>query len=254
MKPTLFALGPIQVHAYGTMVALGVFLALPLMIRCAKINNFPKVNDVYDLVFISLAAGFLGARIFYVCQHAAWYREQPLKFFALWEGGLIFYGGVVGAVLALWVFAKSKEISIFRVLDFLFPYVALVHAFGRIGCFLNGCCYGIICRLPWAVSFPQAPDPVHPTQLYEMAFDFILFWILSNRYAHRNFTGEVTALYFLFYGIGRFVIEFWRSENPMLYFFTWQQWISLAFIFAACMGLKLAKSYSLKTESGGHGT
>jgi phosphatidylglycerol---prolipoprotein diacylglyceryl transferase len=228
MNPVLFSWGTVHFHSYGALVALGVIAALPLMMRLGQREHFPKVQEVYDWVSLALIAGFLGARLFYVLQHAGWYRQHPLKIIAFWEGGLIFYGGVIGAVAAFWGYARLKKIDVWRILDFLFPFVALVHAFGRVGCFLNGCCYGRLCRLPWAVQFPNLPHPVHPTQLYEMAYLFVLFGFLYHFYPKRSFAGQVTALYLFFYGAGRFVIEFWRADNPMWVFLTWNQWLSVA--------------------------
>ena len=115
-----------------------------------------------------------------------------------------------------------------KVFDFLVPYVALVQGFGRLGCFLNGCCGGKECHLPWAVHFPGHEEATHPTQLYEAAFDFALFAYLWSLFGRAGVTGRQTALYFIAYAVGRFCIEFWREGNPFLGPFTVNQWISLA--------------------------
>lgn len=233
MKPILFSFGSFHLYSFGLMVALGVTLSLFLMQRQIRFG-FPSREEAYDLVFVTAFTGFLGARLNYVIQNAAWYWSHPLKIFAIWEGGLIFYGGVIGSLAGLWVFTRIRKISFVKVLDFLLPYVALTHAFGRIGCFLNGCCTGKPCNLPWAVKFPELSVPVHPTQLYEAAFDFLLFLFLSARYSKRHFDGEVTALYFMLYSVARFVIEFYRADNPFWGFLTINQWMSLL-VFAAAL-------------------
>ncbi|MDD5672466.1 MAG: prolipoprotein diacylglyceryl transferase, partial [Candidatus Omnitrophica bacterium] len=102
MKPIFFSLGQFHLYSFGVMVALGVIVALFLMFRRARGREFPQVNDIYDMVFITVTMGFVGARVSYVIQNLAWYLEHPFKIFALWEGGLIFYGGLAVAVFSLY--------------------------------------------------------------------------------------------------------------------------------------------------------
>ncbi len=244
MRPILFSLGPLHLYSFGLTVALGVFLSLILMIRVARRDQFPQsVNDVYDLVFVTVLGGFAGARLFYIVQNWEEYAPNPWKIFAFWEGGIIFYGGVAGALAALFVFSRWRKISFLKVLDFLIPFEALTHAFGRVGCFLNGCCYGKVCHLPWAVTFPDVPEPRHPTQIYEALFNLGLFLYLSRRYKQKHFPGEISTVYFMFYAVWRFLIEFLRADNPIWNFLTWNQWQSLAlFLVAAILFLKSRKS------------
>ncbi len=227
MRPVLFHIGPLPLYSFGFVISLGLILALYLMSRRSKRTGFPLNDDASDLVFITVAAGFLGARIQYIFQNADWYLEHPLKIFAIWEGGLIFYGGMISSLIVLAICMRAKKIPFLKGLDFLMPYVAMVHAFGRIGCFFNGCCYGKVCDLPWAVRFPGLESAIHPTQLYEAVFDFLLFIFLNKRYETKRFEGEISCLYFVIYPAGRFIIEFFRTE-PSWMFFSWNQWISLA--------------------------
>lgn len=231
MHPVLFTIGPLQVYAFGCMVALGLAVSLWVMGRRARRDGFPPPDSLLDLVFAAVAAGFLGGRIFYVFQFSDWYFRHPLKIFAVWEGGLIFYGGFLGAMLGLAAVLRAKKIPILAGLDFLSPFVALTHAFGRIGCFLNGCCYGKKCDLPWAVSFPGLPAPVHPTQLYEFFYDVLLFLFLSAL-VRRGFPGRVFAFYLMGYSAGRFVIETWRANPAFWAGLTLNQGISIL-LFAA---------------------
>jgi phosphatidylglycerol---prolipoprotein diacylglyceryl transferase len=183
--------------------------------------------------FMILVWGFLGARLFYVVQNFAYYAAEPFKFFAVWEGGLIFYGGAISAFLGLLLTARKKKWPFWKTLDFLVPYGALTQAFGRIGCFLNGCCFGKACNLPWAVRFPELPYAVHPTQLYEAFYDIMLFAFLTARRKRVRFEGEITLLYLLLYGIGRYMIEFMREPSWMWMGLTSNQWLSIAIIIAA---------------------
>jgi phosphatidylglycerol:prolipoprotein diacylglycerol transferase len=228
MKPILFSFGAIHLYSYGLSIALGVLLSVFLMQRRAAKEGFPKLEDVFDMAFTILVWGFLGARLFYVIQNFSYYMREPLKIFAVWEGGLIFYGGAIAAFGGLAVMSRNKKWSFWRILDFLVPYVALTHAFGRIGCFLNGCCFGKTCDLPWAVRFPELSHAVHPTQLYEALFDLVLFAFLLKRRKQTRFEGEIALLYFLLYGMGRYTIEFLREPGWMWMGFTSNQWLSMA--------------------------
>lgn len=230
MKPVLFSLGPLTFHAFGMMIALGVLASLVLMKKRARQTGFPGSEEVFDFVFVILLSGFLGARLYYVLQHFSSYAASPLKVFALWEGGLVFYGGLIGALLGFYLYLRRKKIPFLKGMDFILPFVALTQAFGRIGCFLNGCCYGKICDLPWAVKFPEHAHAVHPTQLYEVAVTLAIFSFLYFRYVKRRFIGEISILYFVFYGTARFAIEFFRGGNPLLLFWTWNQWWSALLI------------------------
>lgn len=228
MYPVLFSLGPLQIHSFGTMVALGVLLSLYLMTRQAKRDGFPPHDQVFDDVFVVILSGFIGARIYYIIQHWTFYRQTPIAMVAIWEGGLVFYGGVIGAFLGFALWMKKKKIPVLKGLDYILIYVTLTHAFGRIGCFLNACCSGVACDLPWAVVFPGETEAVHPTQLYEAGFLLILFLFLYFRYPRKKFEGEIALLYFIFYAFARFVIEFFRAGNPVLFYLTSNQWASLA--------------------------
>ncbi len=237
MKPILFSIGHFHLYSFGLMTALGVMICVLLMERRAARFGFPSKERVLDFIFVSVAFGFIGARINYVFQNAAYYSAHFLEIFAVWEGGLIFYGGVVGAFSALFVFCRMKKVSFVKTLDFLLPFVALAHAFGRFGCFLNGCCGGKACALPWAVKFPETQFSVHPTQLYEVILDLLLFAVLSYFYIRNQkrpapeASGETAIFYFFGYGVIRFMMEFFRAGNPYWGPLTINQWFSLLLIF-----------------------
>jgi phosphatidylglycerol---prolipoprotein diacylglyceryl transferase len=234
MKPLLFHIGPVPVYSFGAMIALGVLVSLYLMSRRTRLGGFPDQDRAVDMVFVTVISGFLGARLYYILQNLSVYLQNPLAIFAFWEGGLVFYGGVIGALCGIFIFSKIKKQSALQSLDFLLPYVALTHAAGRVGCFLNGCCYGKTCDLPWAVKFEETASAVHPVQLYEAAFNVLLFLFLNRKYGRKRFDGQITALYFVGYAIGRFVMEFFRGDNPLILSLTHNQWFSLLlFLFAA---------------------
>ena len=227
MKSILFSFGPFHLYSYGLLIAFGVFLSLKLMERELQRDPIGSKTLVQDLVLVTVVAGFLGARLYYVFENFSWYLENPIKIFAVWEGGLIFYGGVAGSLLGVFLFSKWKKNSLLHSLDFLIPYVALTQAFGRIGCFMNGCCLGGYCPYPWAVTFPDGPEHVHPVQLYEAFYLLVIFFSLSWFRQKKTAHGQVFSVYLISYGIGRFFIEFFRIGNPSWLFLTHNQWISL---------------------------
>lgn len=231
MAPEIFSLGPLTLHSYGLLIALGVLVSLYGMARRAKKFGFPPEERVFDLVFIVVLSGFLGARLFYVIQEWPWYRTHPFEIFQIWKGGLVYYGGMAASFIGFYLYVRFTRLPFGACADFVIPYIALTHAFGRVGCFLNGCCYGKVCHLPWAVRFPSLPEPVHPVQLYEAVFNFALFGLLSWFYPRRRFPGEVTLLYLVLYPVGRFLLEFLRGDQAFfLDSLTVHQLLSLGFI------------------------
>jgi phosphatidylglycerol:prolipoprotein diacylglycerol transferase len=249
MMPVLGAFGPVKIYSFGLMIALGVLLSVRIMENMARRDGFPPSGqDVTDLVFTTVLCGFAGARLTYVIQEWAWYFRHPLEIFAVWEGGLIYYGGAIAALAGLVVFMKLRGIPLLKGFDFIIPGGVITHAFGRVGCFLNGCCYGTPCRFPWAVVFPGTGEAVHPTQLYEALFNLCLFLFLFLRYFRRLFDGEILCLYFVFYGAGRFALEFLREGNPAAFGATWNQWISAAMVlgFLGFYGVLFRRKYGVR--------
>jgi len=233
MKPVLLAFGPFHLYSYGLSIAIGVLLALFLMKRQSRKEGGLDAELIFDMITTVLVWGFAGARLFYVAQNLSYYWNEPLKIFAVWEGGLIFYGGAIAAMIGFWLWTRWKKLPFWRSLDLIIPYAVLTHAFGRIGCFLNGCCYGKSCNLPWAVKFPNVAQTVHPTQLYEAVYDLALFYFLIYRRKRPHFEGQISLLYFLLYGMGRYLIEYLREPSWVGLGLTANQWLSIAIIVAA---------------------
>lgn len=240
MFPEIVSLGPFTLHSYGLVIAIGVFLCLYVMKRAAKRYGFPPAEKIFDIVFVVVLSGFVGARLFYIAQGWPWYRDHPLEMIQIWKGGLVYYGGMVGSFTGFFLYVKAARLPFLETSDFATPYIPFVHTFGRVGCFLNGCCYGKVCHLPWAVQFPFLPKPVHPTQVYEALFNLGLFGFLVWFYPRRRFTGQNISLYLMLYPAGRFLLEFLRGDQPSWIFsLSLQQVLSLFFIFfgAAVYGI-----------------
>ena len=223
----------IPIRGYGVMAALGFLFALLVLLRLAKRSGFTQ-QFAYDLWFAAFIGGFIGARVWYVVQN--WdtqFADSPLGVFAITSGGLVWYGGIIGGVAGAWLAARGHGKPMLAVLDLAVAPAALGLGFGRIGCFLNGCCFGGVTRLPWALRFPAGslpflhqldqgligPDapsslPIHPTQLYESFFAFLLSLFLYWYSGRRRQTGRTFAVFLMLYAPVRIFFEWLRDDMP----------------------------------------
>ena len=243
MHPDFFRIGPLDIHTYGVLVAIGFLVGIGLAAKRAARAGL-KPEQISDLGVWLIIAGMLGGKLFHVIFFwdefiAAWHAEGLRSL----REGFVFYGGFVGAAVATAVYTRAKRLPLWKVADVCAPSVALGHAFGRLGCFFNGCCYGKPCRLPWAVTFP-APHlmhdtPVHSTQLYEVAGNLVIFAALSAYYQRKKLDGQIWWLYVLTYGALRFVIEFFRGDYEVHYFgiFTIAHLIAAAMMIVATVAI-----------------
>jgi len=220
VHPIAFKLGPLTVHWFGVMIALAFLAGMWTAGRRAPHAGIAG-ELIADLVVPwLLLGGVLGARVLYI---ATYWRDsfagQPWwEIFMIQRGGLVFYGGLIGASLACIIFARVKKLPLWRLADIFAPSVALGSMFGRIGCMLNGCCYGRACDLPWAIRFPEdnpAHPPtylVHPTQIYDALLNLALYLGLAWLFRHRKFDGQVFAVYLMGYAITRSIAEAFRGD------------------------------------------
>lgn len=246
MLSTLFKIGPIPVHSYGLMIAIGFLATLFFIQRDAKKAGL-DVNVINDLAFWCLLIGLAGTRILHILMFPSSYSwSDPIGWIAVWKGGLVFQGGPPPVLLFLYWQLRKRKMSFWKTSDVAFPYLALGHALGRIGCVLHGCCYGLPTRMPWGIRFPRVPWdtaqeatgspafldhamrfsevpmsshwslPVHPTQLYEsFALLCVCGILLVLRKHWHPFTGFTMPVYFVLYGNWRFFNEFYRGDhNP----------------------------------------
>lgn len=217
MYPVLYKFASVNIYAYGVMLAVAITVAVVGILRVFRAQGYPE-EAVFDMAIIMVLGGLLGARIFYVVFYAwDYFLAHPLVFFDLRSGGLVFYGALLGGFLGFVVYIWAKHLPFWDMADIYAPYVALGYAIARIGCFLNGCCYGRPTALPWGVVFPLVDGlPRHPTQLYSSVTGFMLFALLYWLYPRRTFRGQVLLVYLLGYALLRFVLEFWR-ENLVIW-------------------------------------
>ncbi len=244
MDQILFQFGKITVTWYGTLLALGFIAALWTAGRRAVLVGISpeRVADVGPWLIIGTV---IGARLVYVLSYPQAFEGKPFwHVFAVWQGGLVFYGGLFGASGACILFCKLNKIALWRFADVLAPSVALGHAIGRIGCLMNGCCFGRACELPWAIKFPAGhetyPHAVHPTQIYESLLNFALYlalaWFFRKR---RKFDGQIFALYLMGYAVVRSSVEMFRGDYPKDYYvggwMTPAHWVSVAILAVGVM-------------------
>ncbi len=218
MYPVLIKIGPITIHTYGFMIAIGFLFALYFAIRNARKEGIGP-NIITDLSFYILIAAITGSRLLFILINYSYYISNPLAIFKIWEGGLVFYGGVLLAVPVVLFYAKKHNLKLWLIADIFAPSIAIGHAFGRIGCFFAGCCFGRASEtLPWGVVFtnPECLAPLnvrlHPTQLYESVGEFINFFILILLQKRKSYNGQIFLSYILIYSVLRFIVEIFRGD------------------------------------------
>jgi phosphatidylglycerol:prolipoprotein diacylglycerol transferase len=215
MYNDLLTIGPITLHGYGLMIAIGIICALYMFEKRAKVRKLDS-NTAYRLSLISLLFGFIGAKLLYCIIEFKVIIDHPWQ--AISGSGFVVYGGIIGGISAAMIYCKLKRVSFFSYFDLAVPSIALAQGFGRIGCFLAGCCYGRETNSAFGIVFYHssiAPNGVKliPTQLLSSAGDFMLAAILLLYARKERKQGRVGALYLILYSIGRFVIEFFRNDD-----------------------------------------
>ena len=218
MYPVLFRIGPFTLHTYGVFIAMAFLSAIALALREAR-REGEDANKILDLCFYMLVAAIVGSRILYVLINWSTFRHDPFEIVRIWQGGLVFYGGFIGALLtALW-YMRRKGLPLLKTADIMAPSIAFGQFVGRIGCFFAGCCYGKTCDLPWAVIFTHpeslAPKgvPLHPTQLYSSLNGLFIFFVLVGIRRIKGFEGQIFWTYVLLYGVTRSIIEHFRGDE-----------------------------------------
>ncbi|MFV9644985.1 MAG: prolipoprotein diacylglyceryl transferase [Desulfobacterales bacterium] len=217
MHPVLLQLGPIYIHTYGLFVGMGFIAGILLAKREAKrLGESPE--RIMDLSFYVLIAAIVGSRLFYIFINPEIFLSDILETFRIWNGGLVFYGGFIAALLVGLSYLKIKKMPLWRTMDIAALSLPLGQFFGRLGCFSAGCCYGKSCDLPWAVTFTN-PDtlapmgiPLHPTQLYHALSNlsiFVFLWFFRGR---KKYNGQLFWLYILLYAVSRSFIEIFRGD------------------------------------------
>lgn len=236
MKTDLFHIGKFVIHGYGLMIGIGFVLALLVGEYRAKKMGM-KEEALIDITIIAGVSGFLGAKLLYIIVSFKDFIKDPMG--VLGSSGFVVYGGLIAGVLCNLIYVKIKKLSFLEYFDLVMPEIALAQGFGRIGCFLAGCCYGRQTDAAWGVVFPAgslAPSGVKliPTQLISSAGDFLIMIVLLLYYRKNKkdgTPGNVGFLYMLLYGVGRFLVEFLRNDDRGgAGMFSTSQWISMVIV------------------------
>ena len=248
---TIPVLGGVKIFGYGLMLFFAFLGAMNLagwLARREKLN--PEV--IYDLSLFVFVGGLVGARLFYVIQYWGVRVHSLADVVKVWEGGIVLYGSMIGALLAFLLYRMLRPFPTLPFLDVIAPAMALGVAVGRFGCFLNGCCFGDVCSLPWAVSFPEPSPPweahraahliatgtrwslpVHPTQLYSVLDGLVLTTLLLAYFPLRRRDGQVMALLMMAYPVTRVLVEYLRNDERVFFAgMTISQNISLVLLIA----------------------
>lgn len=233
MHPIAFYLGSLPIRWYGIMMALAFIAGLWTATRRARLANVSG-EIIADVTLWLMIGSIIGARIVYVTTY--WKQEfanGPIsEIFMIQHGGLVFYGGLIGATVAACIYLYWKKLPVLKIADIIAPSIALGSVFGRCGCLLNGCCFGRPTHLPWAIQFPNGSDawdtqfhaglvgpnapalPVHPTEIYAGILNFVLYVLLAWQFRRKKFDGQIFALYLIGYSIFRSIVECFRGDYP----------------------------------------
>ena len=251
MHNELFTIGPFTIYGYGLMIAIGILSAYFNTERLAKrIGLDPE--PVFNILLIGVGFGILGAKLLFYLTILDEVIANPKLLVTNLTEGFVVYGGIIFGILAALLYCKKKKLFFLQYLDCAAPSIALAQGFGRIGCFLAGCCYGMPTDSPFSITFTNsayAPNhiPLFPSQLVSSAFDFLHFAILCLLFQRNKKPGKIGAFYLIFYSIGRFIIEFFRGdlERGNVGTLSTSQFIS---IFVAIAGIALVLFLSKKEK------
>jgi phosphatidylglycerol:prolipoprotein diacylglycerol transferase len=250
MLPTFPAFG-LTIPMYGVMSALGMLAALILLWATRKHTRFSE-DQALSAALWAIISGFVGSKILYWLVEFKQVLTDPAFLLRTLREGFVFYGALIGGLAGVAIYAARKKLPFFAFTDYFIPALVLGHAFGRIGCFFAGCCYGVACETPISIVFPvggaaPAGIPLLPTQLMESAFLFILCAVLVLILKKKKAFATVTAWYLVLYGAWRFTIEFFRSdERGFVGMLSTSQFISIFLVLGGIALLVLVKTGVLK--------
>lgn len=242
MHQVLFEIGGFKIYSYGALLALSFYLANQFALYLARRFGYSQAK-VEETVLYSILIGVAGSRLGYVVQYPE-YWHHPLQVLNLRQGGLTVMGGVLLTIAVQWFWMRRRNVSVLNMYDFLAGPLLVGMAFGRLGCFVHGCCYGTTCDpgLPWAVTYPAGVTgplavPRHPTQLYEMSGDLLLLALITWQLPRLRFAGQNLYTFLAGYGLIRFGLEFLKENDVFLGPLSIYQWGCAAMAVVGLLGL-----------------
>ncbi|MCA1901892.1 MAG: prolipoprotein diacylglyceryl transferase [Candidatus Hydrogenedens sp.] len=229
MRPVLISIGIFELHSYVVCLALGLLVGVSLALK--ENSRLPQPYPATGKVGIwGLIGGLIGAKTYYVVQYEGLSHWYEMLIF--WTGGYVFFGAFIGGTIGVWLYLKKNKIPFLPSADISVPFLCLGHAIGRLGCFLNGCCFGDLCNTPWGIIYPadsgildhhkflrllpngaQVPIPIHATPIYEVIGLIMIFFLLRMIYKNKSYNGQVLLWYFCLYGAWRFFDENFRGDS-----------------------------------------
>ena len=241
ISPVIFAIGPIAVRWYSMAYLIGIVAAWLLILRLIKKYDLPLTRQqVEDTVFFTTIGIVVGGRLGYVLFYGGeYYLQNPLKIFAIWQGGMSFHGGAIGAVMGILYTAYSRKVNFWLLTDMAALFAPIGIFLGRIANFINDELWGRVSTVPWAVKFPSGGYlPRHPSQLYEAITEGLLMFIILNLLWKKEFVrthyGIISSIFLIIYGISRICMEFFREPDAQIGFIvnniTMGQLLSLPFL------------------------
>jgi len=252
VSPIAFSIGGTDVRWYGIMVALAVLTVVTWALIAVRKNPRLSYNMVLNAALVGIPSGVIFSRFLHVIEHWDYFMRNPGQIIG--GEGLTIYGAVLGAALGIWIYSRIRKISFGYLADVIAPAIILAQAVGRVGCTINGCCYGVPTDLPWAFVYmhPASYGPigfaVHPTQVYEIIYNLIVFGVLMifrNRFRP---DGSLFLIYLVFYAAWRLGIDFIRDRNVLFIGLDEAQLISIAVLIFAGVQL-IWKTRWIKKEA-----
>jgi phosphatidylglycerol:prolipoprotein diacylglycerol transferase len=249
LRPILFEILGIPIYGYGTMIAIGIISAVLLLNKRAKKIGYDE-DSILNMAILAVILGIIGGKLLYIITDLKNIINNPslLKDFG---NGFVVYGSIIGGAIGVYIYCKRKNWDFIKIFDLAIPSVSLAQGFGRIGCFLAGCCYGKQTTCFLGVKFKEGslgPTDVYvlPTQIFSSVFDFLLAFFLLWYSKKQRKDGRVFSLYLIIYGIGRFLIEFIRDDpRGSIWIFSTSQFISL---FIILLGILIYNFDSIKIK------
>lgn len=219
MFPELFRIGSLTIHTYGFLTAIGFLVAIAVIKNLSKRSGLPP-QKIVDMAFWCLVLGLVGARVLFIITRFQEFLNAPADMFKIWQGGLVFYGGFIAALIYCVLYLRKHKLGLWKVFDVLTPGLVIAHMFGRFGCLAAGCCYGRPTGGEWGVRLSSdlvepilRGVPLHPTQLYEATGLFVIFLGLLYEFRRKKFDGQVFLVYAMTYPILRSIVEMYRGDT-----------------------------------------
>jgi phosphatidylglycerol:prolipoprotein diacylglycerol transferase len=249
MRPILFQIGRVPILSYGFSLAIAFVTCTLLGMKEARRRDIDP-DKVLDLALYLCISGIIGARLLFVLLDIPTYFKDPIQIINLRDGGLAYHGGFIAALLVGIAFTRRSKLNGWIMADIIAPLIALGYAIARIGCFLNGCCFGLPADVPWALACRAGDTTLrHPTQIYAAIFSLAIFIVLYAKKDHKKFPGYLMFLYVGLYSVSRFIVEIFRDVPRLIGPFSISQLASILLVFGVLASIRILSSEPVEERS-----